>query len=509
VAGRRIASVNDNHDDNHDEERVEAELKRLSDHIDHDAGEMSVILAAGHGKRIKSEKSKMLHEIWGRPSVLRVSDAACNGLSSANQVVVVGRKALEVANALGKRPNRVFVYQSEQRGTGDAVRAALRHPELRTFKGVAYIIPGDMGLITASTLVEMKRKFTDSGCDMLVTTGYHEGSIEENYYGRILKSKNSTDSIIEIKEHRDILAMEPSSVYRVPFRDREERFSREELLAIREFNVGVYAIRIEHLRKLIVQLDANNVQEEIYVTDLIKIFNDNGLGVCSSPISNNDLALSFNVKSVLKKMDATFRDMVYEQLKDIITIDDPEDFFIAEETVNRIVTMDRELPPLDIHMGKGVWIGEHVRLGRGTRVDKNAILSGNLILGDNVRIGENVYLATYPEQTMRIGDGSRIFRGNVIQGNVTIGKSVRIETGVRITGSDEDPVVINDHVIIKGMTYIYGSIIEDNLLIEHSILKRRYVEKVVRKNGEVQPIKYILPHPEGLDSISYLDERKQ
>jgi bifunctional UDP-N-acetylglucosamine pyrophosphorylase/glucosamine-1-phosphate N-acetyltransferase len=495
--------------DNYEGKRVEAELTRLSDHIDQDAEEVSVILAAGHGKRIKSEKSKMLHEIWGKPSVLRVSDAACRGLSSPNQIVVVGKKALEVATALGKRPNRVFVYQKEQRGTGDAVRTALGHPELQTFTGVAYIIPGDMGLITSSTLMEMKRKFSDSGCDMLVTTGYHEGSIEENYYGRIVKSKNSTDSIIEIKEHRDILAMDPSSAYRVPFRDREERFSPEELLAIREFNVGVYAIRIDHLRRLIVQLDANNVQGEIYVTDLIKIFNDNGLGVCSSRISNNDLALSFNVKSVLKKMDATFRNMVYEQLKDIITIDDPEDFFIAEETVNHIVTMDEEHPPLDIHIGKGVWIGAHVRLGRGTLVEKNAVLSGNLVLGNHVRIGENVYLSTYPEQTMRIGDGSRIFRGNVIQGNVTLGKEVRIETGVRITGSDEDPVIINDHVIIKGMTYIYGSIIEDSLLIEHSILKKRYVEKVVRKNGEVQPIKYILPHPEGLDSISYLNDRKR
>jgi bifunctional UDP-N-acetylglucosamine pyrophosphorylase/glucosamine-1-phosphate N-acetyltransferase len=52
-------------------------------------------------------------------------------------------------------------------------------------------------------------------------------------------------------------------------------------------------------------------------------------------------------------------------------------------------------------------------------------------------------------------------------------------------------------------------VIEDGLLIEHSILKNRYVEKVLKKNGEIQPIKYILPHPEGLDSISYLNDRER
>jgi bifunctional UDP-N-acetylglucosamine pyrophosphorylase/glucosamine-1-phosphate N-acetyltransferase len=491
------------------EKSVEAELTRLSDHLDRDGGDVSIILAAGHGKRIKSDKSKMLHEIWGKPSVLRVSNAAQEGLGSPNQVVVVGRKALEVAAALGRRPNRVFVYQKEQRGTGDAVRTALQHPELKGFDGVTYIVPGDMGLITASTLTELKTTFTDLGCDMLVTTGYHEGSSEDNYYGRIVKSKNNPDSIIEIKEHRDILAMDSSSVYRIPFRGKEERFTPGELLETREFNVGVYAIRIGHLSRLIPLLEADNVQGEIYVTDLIKIFNDNGLRVCSSRISNNDLALSFNVKSVLKKMDATFRTMIYERLKDIITIDDPEDFFIAEETVNRIVTMDSDCPPLDIHLGKGVWIGEHVHLGRGTHIEKNAMLEGNLELGENVRIGENVFLSTYPEQTMKIGRDSRIFRANVIQGNVAIGNGVRVETGVRITGSDEDPVVIKNNVIIKGMTYIYGSLIEDSLLIEHSILKKKYVEKMLRKDGTVQPIMYILPHPEGLDSISNINDRKQ
>jgi bifunctional UDP-N-acetylglucosamine pyrophosphorylase/glucosamine-1-phosphate N-acetyltransferase len=489
-----------------DEDAILSKLQGLSDHLDPSSREVSIILAAGHGKRIKSEKSKMLHEIWGKSSVWRVSDAARRGLDSVNQVIVVGMKALDVANALGRKPNRIFVYQREQRGTGDAVRTALRHRELRKFEGVVFIIPGDMGLLTESTVRELKDRFIRSDCDMLVTTGYHEGSAEDNYYGRILTSRNHRDSIIEIKEHRDILAMDPHTPYRVCYRNREERFEPGELLDIREFNVGVYAIKTDPLRRLIGKLGADNVQGELYVTDLIKLFNDEGLSVCSSRISNNDLALSFNVKSVLKKMDATFKMMVYERIKDIVTIDDPDDFFIAEETLRRIEDMDRDNQALDILIGKGVWIGDRVVLGRGNIIEKNAILNGNLILGDNVRIGEYVYISTYPDQTVRIGSDSRIYRGNVIQGNVTIGDRVMIETGVRITGSTENPVIIHDNVTVKGMTYIYGSVIEDGLLIEHSILKNRYVEKVLKKNGEIQPVRYILPHPEGLDSISNLGD---
>ncbi len=482
------------------------ELQQLSGHIEKSSGEVAIILAAGHGKRIKSGKSKMLHEIWGKPSVCRVCEAARAGLSSKNQVIVVGKKALEVARALGREKNRIFVYQKEQLGTGSAVRLALQHPDLLHFNGNVFIFPGDMGLLSEHTVRELKEKFQQNRCDMLVITGFYEGNINENYYGRILKSKNHPDSIIEIKEHRDILAMNRGKTYSLKYRGKTERFSPDEMLEIREFNVGVYAIRIKQLRNYIGDIETDNVQGEIYITDLIKIFNDHNLRVVSSQVVNNDLVLSFNVKSVLKKMDATYRNLMYERLKDIITIDDPEDFYIAEETVNRIVEMDRTYGALDIQVGKGVWIGENVKLGRGTVIQKNAILKGNVVLEENVTIGESVNTSTYPDQTIVIGKQSQIFMGNVLKGNVEIGKNVSVETGVRITGSSEYPVKIGNNVLIKGMTYIYGSIIEDDLLIEHSILKNRYVEKVLKKDGQIQPIKYILPHPEGLDSIYFLDD---
>jgi len=483
-------------------EVIQSFIENLSSTLDPSSREVSIILAAGHGKRIKSEKSKMLHEIWGKPSVLRVSEAAQKGLYSQNQIIVVGKKAVEVARALGKKKNRVFVLQSEQRGTGDAVRTALSYKDLENFDGVVYVFPGDMGLLSESTVSDLKRDFENYGCDMTVMTGFFKGDISENYYGRIIKSKRYNEEIIEIKEHRDILAMEPGSSYNVQYRGKEETFTREELLAIREFNVGVYAFHFSSLRRFIDTIQTDNVQGEIYITDLIKIYNDNGLKVCSSKVENSDLVVSFNVKSVLKKMDATFRAMVYEKLKDIVTIDDPEDFFIAEEVAEKILEMDKNHPTLDIHLGKGAYIGAGVEINRGLTVERNVIVRGTVRIGGNVTIGENVSISNFPGQVVEIGENSVILRGNVIKGSVKIGSNVHIETGVRLTGSSKEPVVIGNNVLIKGITYIFGSIIESDILIEHSILKSKYVEKVLRKNGEVQPVKYILPYPEGLDSIT-------
>ena len=476
-------------------------LRELNDFLDPDSRDVSIILAAGHGKRIKSEKSKMLHEIWGKPTVWRVCEAALKGLSSTNQIIVVGKKAFEVARALGKRKNRVFVYQKEQLGTGDAVRVAIEDSKLNRFHGDVYVFPGDMGLLTEQTVRQFKKHFQSSGCDMLALTGTFEGKAEDNYYGRIVKSKISGD-VIEIKEYKDILAMNDDTRYSVTFNSKEESFGKEELLNIREFNTGVYAFKMDLLKKYLHHVTPDNVQGEIYITDLIKIFNNAGLHVQTSCVGNNSYVVAFNVKSVLKKMEDTFREQIYERLKDIITIDDADDFFIAENTVKTILDMDEKYPALDIRIGKGVSIGENVRLNRGLVMNRNSQITGNIVLGKNVIVGENVRLSTFPDQTMEIGDGTRIYMGNIIKGNVKLGKNVTIESGVRITGSNEDPALIGDNVLIKGQTYIYGSVIEKDLLIVHSILKNMYVEKVMKKNGEIQPIKYIIPSPEGLDSIS-------
>lgn len=481
---------------------VHKKLESLSSTLDLSSPLVSIIMAAGHGKRIKSEKSKMLHEIWGRPSVLRVCEAARKGLGSENQIIVVGKMALEVATTLGRRTNRVFVYQEEQRGTGHAVQAALDSGCLDGFDGEAYILPGDMGLLTESTVRSMRDRFRSCGCHMLILTGHYTGNLRDNTYGRIVTSRNHPGQIIEIKENKDIRSLDPAKPYRVLFRGKEERFTREELLNIREFNVGVYALNMGILSSNIHRLSADNAQGEFYVTDLIKILNDQGMSVASAPVHDSSV-VSFNVKSVLKRMESTFRESIYERLKDVITIDDPEDFYIAEEAVERIEQMDGEHPALDITIGKGASIGPDVYLNRGAVVGRHAHLEGCVKMGTGVWIGEGAHLSTYSGQAIQLGDRCTILRGNVIKGAVKLGDEVRVETGVRITGSSEEPVTIGDRVLIKGTSYIFGAAIADDILVEHSVLKSCRVRRLVREDGSVQPVKYILPRPEGMDEVEY------
>ena len=83
-------------------EEIERATKEYSGKLDRSSKCLSVILAGGFGKRIKSERPKVLHEVWGEASVKRVSDAAKKGLRSANQVMVVGIGAMEVMEVIGQ-----------------------------------------------------------------------------------------------------------------------------------------------------------------------------------------------------------------------------------------------------------------------------------------------------------------------------------------------------------------------------------------------------------------------
>src|SRR4051812_7400196 len=91
-------------------------------------GPVAIILAAGHGKRMKSERAKVLHEVCGQPMIRYVVEAA-RGAGARSIVVVVGYGSDQVRAALGDEPDVHFATQERQLGTGDAVRACRRVPE--------------------------------------------------------------------------------------------------------------------------------------------------------------------------------------------------------------------------------------------------------------------------------------------------------------------------------------------------------------------------------------------
>jgi bifunctional UDP-N-acetylglucosamine pyrophosphorylase / glucosamine-1-phosphate N-acetyltransferase len=494
------------------------EIHKLVDDLSSDFNykfkEAAVILAAGHGKRIKSQKSKMLHKIWEIPTVERVYNSCRNGINDINTIVVVGIKAADVMNVIGKRPNTLFAYQETQNGTGHAVQVALERIDSKLFSGTIYVLPGDMGLIDRETMMKFREDFIKSKSDMMVLTGIYEGKAEENSYGRIIRVKvedaqgnpsgNDNGKVIEIMEHKDILALSPGKPYKVEFNKRTYSYSKEELINNNEFNSGVYAFNYKKLAEQAKVISSDNAQNEIYITDLIFLFNKSGYSVMATNPAEQYVVMGFNNKSVLKEMENVARKKIYEELKDIIEINDPDDFFIHESVVEEIIEKDKQNIPLDIKIGKGVYIGKGVKLNYNLDLKKNVYVDGNINFGQNVTVWENVHLSTFAQQTLEIGNYVEILSGNIVKGNIVIGSSARIESSVNMTGSDDFPLRIGKNVLIKGTSYIFGSIIEDNVYIEHSVIIKKRVERLIKRDGTIQPIRFYLPMPEGIDAIEDL-----
>jgi bifunctional UDP-N-acetylglucosamine pyrophosphorylase/glucosamine-1-phosphate N-acetyltransferase len=158
-------------------EDVNSKANELSSDFNYSFNETAIILAAGHGKRIKSHKSKMLHCIWGVPTVERVYNACISGIQNLNTVIVVGIKAVDVIEVIGKREHNIFAYQEDQKGTGHAVQIGMEKIDTKRFtanypsgNNIIYILPGDMGLLDKDTIKMFREQFINSKSDMMVLT---------------------------------------------------------------------------------------------------------------------------------------------------------------------------------------------------------------------------------------------------------------------------------------------------------------------------------------------------
>jgi bifunctional UDP-N-acetylglucosamine pyrophosphorylase/glucosamine-1-phosphate N-acetyltransferase len=282
-------------------------IKDLSSDFSNETDEYAIVLAAGHGKRLNSDKSKMLHTIGGIPTVERVLNACTGGVEGINSIVVVGIKAADVMKTLGKRTNNAYAYQEVQDGTGHAVQVAIEGLKNIPDEAIVYILPGDMGLIDAETIKQFREEFIKSKADMIVLTGLFEGKSEENYYGRIIRVKEESGNVIQIMEHKDILTLPDTEPYTVIYNKKEYSYTKEELIINNEYNSGVFAFRYGKLVEMIGQLKSDNVQKEIYLTDLISLFNKKGYKVAATSPEKNYVVMGFNTQEILEEMNEIAR----------------------------------------------------------------------------------------------------------------------------------------------------------------------------------------------------------
>lgn len=236
-----------------------------------------IILAAGKGTRMKSDKAKVLHLLSGRPLILHVVETAAK-VEGKDIIVVVGHEAKRVKEVVSENADVKFALQNEQKGTGHAVLCAL--PHLSEDCGHVVILSGDVPLIRHATILDLIEDHIHSENAVTVL-----GVCLENPfgYGRLVES--GPNGIEKIVEERDA--------------DESEK-------KINIVNSGIYCVNKNFLGQALSEVTADNNQNEIYLTDIVQIASQShkkiGLKICDEPtevMGVNTLDELRNIESIL------------------------------------------------------------------------------------------------------------------------------------------------------------------------------------------------------------------
>ena len=291
----------------------------------------TIILAAGAGSRMKSNKAKVLQRIGGMSMLQRVP-APASRLNSKSTVVLGHDKDSVLEHMQTMDGNIASVIQAEQLGTADAVKSAMSQTQSGEKILVLY---GDVPLVSKESLEALIEQ-SSAGFSILTT------NLEEPFgYGRVVAdSQNIAQAIVEEKD------------------------ATPEQRLIKEIFTGILCIDQELLIEGLQEINNNNAAKEFYLTDLVKIISKKGINII--PVgANNDEVRGANSKSELEALETILRNMNAQDLLD-------KGITLADKSRTDV---------------RG-----SVEAGNDCTIDVNVILEGDITLGHGVTIGSNNYL---------------------------------------------------------------------------------------------------------------------
>ncbi|MED7789542.1 bifunctional UDP-N-acetylglucosamine diphosphorylase/glucosamine-1-phosphate N-acetyltransferase GlmU [Francisella sp. 19X1-34] len=379
-----------------------------------------VILAAGKGSRMNSNKPKVLQTLAGKPLIKHVVESV-ERLNPENIVVVTGHLKEQVEDVLAGR-GITFVYQEEQLGTGHAVLQTLSH--LKSQK--VLILYGDVPLISAEVLDNLVS--TTHDYDLGVLTAFVENP---KGLGRIVRDRfGAVSEIVEEKDANDAQRQ------------------------IKEINTGIYCAHKNLLEKWLPNLEANNAQKEYYLTDIVTFAKNDRLSInVTHPIYEFEI-LGVNDRQQLADLERTWQRTIADRIMAKgVSIADPNRFDVRGH--------------LDV--GKDCWL------------DINVIIKGNVKLGDNVVIGANCILKDCTiEDNVKIKANTMV-DGSIVRKGAIVGPFARIRPDCDIK---EEAVIGNfvetkKTVLGKGskashLTYLGDSEIGSNCNIGAGVITCNY-----------------------------------
>lgn len=407
----------------------------------------ALILAAGEGTRMKSDKPKVAHEILGVPMVRYVVQAA-ESAGCERVVAVTGHKA-EMVEAL--IPDVACARQDAQLGTGHAVMCA--RDALADARGSLVVLSGDTPLMSSETIAGLIAMRESSGSAVTVLTTRMP---DPTGYGRIVRDR---DGMVEaIVEEKDCTP--------------EQRH-------IDEVNTGTYcfdaAVLFAHLDRLTTQ----NAQGEYYLTDMIGVFNSEGLGVSAMETDDPLETLGVNSRVQLAEASRVLQVRVNRRLMlDGVTMVDPDLVWVGPDVQ---VGRDVELLPMTTLLG-GTKIADGCVIGPNTRitdsfVDTGASIDSSVLVQAQVGAGATVGPIAYlrPGAVLEanakagtcveikntvVGEGSKVPHLSYI-GDATIGRGVNVGAGTitcNYDGARKHPTVIGDGAFIGSDTMLVAPV---------------------------------------------------
>lgn len=330
-----------------------------------------VVLAAGKGKRMRSSRPKVLHEVAHRPLLHHVLATAAE-LGAQETVVVVGLAMEEVGHAARAfAPGAKIALQERQLGTGDAVRAALPH---WSGKGDVLVLFGDTPLVTAETIRRMQAAKKDGA--KIVVLGFRPK--DPAAYGRLV-TKGSGDALV-LERIVELADASP-----------QER-------AIGFCNSGIFLIDGGEIVGLVGALKSDNKQGEFYLTDIVGLANAADGRVLALAAGEEEL-LGVNSRADLAAAEGAFQRRARGAAMEAgATLVDPDTVYLAADT----------------KLGRDVVIGPHVVFGLGVTIEDEATIEAfSHITGAHVAKGARVGPFARLRPGAKVGEGARV--GNFVE----------------------------------------------------------------------------------------------
>ncbi len=313
-----------------------------------------IILAAGQGKRMHSDKPKVLNLLAGKPLIRHVYETATK-IDYRKIYIVYGHGADQVLPALDEDSKISWVEQKEQLGTGHAVKQVL--PDIPNDDHVL-VLYGDVPLISEASLMKLVNAATDS--DFSLLTAYFD---EPYGYGRIIRNDN--DNIVSIIEEKD---------------------ASEKQKEISEVNAGFMVVKAELLNECVNSLNNKNKQEEYYLTDIVA-FAVNKKTKVSTVLAESTIEVQgINTRAQLSEAERYYQVLQAHDLMDKgVGISDPSRFDLRG----------------------------NLQAGSDIEIDVNVVMEGKIKMGDNVYIAPNCII-----KNSVIGNNVQVLANSIIENSI-------------------------------------------------------------------------------------------